>query len=186
MADGLFYNDLRAPFLTGDIAQVALTTADQALYPVSNFPVLGGQYWNYIGKKMRIRLFGRITTGSTPGNGTWDIYYGNGTNANGTILASSAAVALVASQTNISFYAEFYCHCRTIGSTETLFVTGHALFNNAVIASTNQPILIPATAPVASTGVDLTSANIISVQYKRSGSTSELVTIHDMDVVALN
>lgn len=186
MADGLFYNDLRSPFLTADVGSVTLATTDKALYPVSNFPVLGGQYWSFIGKKMRIRLFGRITTGTTPGNGTWDVYYGSGADATGTILASSAAFALTASQTNLSWFAEFYIHCRSIGNTGTLFCTGTSHFNVAVVASTVQPVLIPASAPAASGSVDLTAANIISVQFKRSGSTAETMQVHDMDVVAMN
>jgi len=185
MADGLFYNDLRSPFPTADVASVTLATTDKALYPVSNFPVLGGQYWNYIGKKMRIKLFGRITTAATPGNGTFDIYYGSGADATGTILASSATVALTASQTNLSWCLEATIYCRAIGSAGALLCTGWALFNNAVIANTLQPLLIPASAPAQVT-VDLTAANIISVQFKRSGSTAETMQVHDIDVISMN
>ena len=183
MADGLFYNDLREPSITADVASVTLSTTDKALYPAANFPVLGGQYWSRPGKKIKIRLFGRITTGATPGNLTWDVYYGTGADANGTILASSAAEALTASQTNLSWEAEIYIHCRTTGATGTLFVTGYARFNESVKAVRQ---LIPASAPAASGSVDLTVANIISVQVKRSGSTAETMQVHDMEVIALN
>src|SRR6478609_10289621 len=101
--DAQFYNDLREPFVGADISPVTLSTTDKALYPASNFPVLGGQYFARIGKKMRIRLFGKITTAATPGNGTIGIYYGTGADANGVLLASSAAQTLIASQTNISW-----------------------------------------------------------------------------------
>lgn len=100
--DGVFYNDLREPFIAADISPVTLLTTDLALYPASNFPVLGGQYFARIGKKMRIRLFGKITTAATPGNGTFDIYYGTGAAANGVLLASSAAFALTAGRGGIS------------------------------------------------------------------------------------
>ena len=186
MADGLFYNDLREPFIAADIASVTLATTDKALYPPSNFPVLGGQYFARLGKKLKIRLFGRMTTGTTPGNGTFDVYYGTGADANGTILASSATVALTASQTNLSWMAEVSVHCRSIGSAGTLFCTSYALFNNAVLANTLQPLLIPASAPAVSGSIDLTAANIISVQFKRSGSTAETMQVHDMEVIAVN
>jgi hypothetical protein len=186
MADGLFYNDLREPFIGLDIGAVTLATTDKALYPASNFPVLGGQYFARVGKKIRIRLFGRMTTGTTPGNGAFDIYYGTGADANGVVLASSAAVALVASQTNLSWMAEIYVHCRSIGSAGTLFCTGIAHYNVALMLSTNQPQMIPASAPAVSGACDLTAANIISVQYKRSGSTAETMQVHDMEVVAMN
>lgn len=184
MADGLFYVDLREPFIGTDIAAVTLLTTDLALYPVSNFPVLGGQYFARIGKKMKIRLFGRITTVATPGNLTVDVYYGTGAAANGVLLASSAAQTLVANQTNLSWEMEITVHCRSIGSAGTLFVDGKAIFNTAVIAAGT--FLIPASAPVVSAACDLTAANIISVQVKRSGSTAETMQVHDIEVYASN
>lgn len=185
-SDGIFYNDLREPFMAADQAAVTLATTDKALYSASAFPVLGGQYWSRVGKKMRIRAFGKITTVLTPGNLTFDIYYGSGADATGTILASSATVALTASQTNLSWMIDFYVHCRSTGSTGTLFCDGIAYFNNAVVANTLQPLLIPASAAVVSSSVDLTAANIISLQFKRSGSTVETMTVQDLEVIALN
>lgn len=186
MADGLFYNDLREPFIGSDLTAVTLAATNKALYTASAFPSLGGQYFARIGKKLRIRLFGRITTVLTPGNLTLGVLYGTGADANGVVLASSAAIALVASQTNVSWMAEVFVHCRSIGSAGTLFVTGSAKFNPLVIASTAQPIMIPATAPVVSGACDLTTALMISVQALRSGSTAETMQVHDMEVTALN
>lgn len=184
MADGLFYNDLRAPFIGVDIAPVTLLTTDLALYPASNFPVLGGQYFNYIGKKIHIRLFGKLTTGATPGNGTFGIYYGTGAAANGVLLASSAAMTLLANQTTLSWRMDLFVHCRSIGSAGTLFCDGKWEMNTALVAAGSG--LIPAGTAVVSAACDLTAALIISVQYKRSGSTAELMTVQDMEVIALN
>lgn len=186
MADGLFYTDLREPFIAVDIAAVTLAATNKALYPASNFPVLGGQYFARPGKKLRVRLFGRMTTGTTPGNLTLGILYGTGADANGVVLASSAAVALVASQTNLAWKCEVTVHCRTIGAAGTLFATGDFEANVAVLASTNQPMFIPASAPVVSGACDLTAALIISVQALRSGSTGETMQVHDMEVLSLN
>jgi hypothetical protein len=71
------------------------------------------------------------------------------------LLASSAAQALTASQTNMSWMATFDIECRAIGggSLGLLFATGVALMNEAVEAP---HMLIPATAPVVSAAVDLT------------------------------
>lgn len=184
--DGPFYLDTREPFISADIGTVTLSTTDLALYPPSNFPVLGGQYFARPGKKMHIRLFGKITTAATPGNLTIDVYYGTGAAANGVLLASSAAVALTASQTNLSWFMDIYVHCRSIGSAGTLFVTGEMGANVGVIASTLQPVMIPASAAVVSGACDLTAALIISVQAKRSGSTAETMTVQDMEVTACN
>ena len=186
MADGLFYNDTRSPHLWADLASVTLTTTAKALYTPSAFPVLGGQYFSWVGKKLRIRLWGKITTAATPGNGSFDIYYGTGADANGVLLASSAALALTASQTNLSWQCDVNVSCRSTGSAGTLFCDGIAHMNEAVLASTLQPVMIPASAAVVSGACDLTAALIISVQYKRSGSTAETMTVQDIDVVGMN
>lgn len=183
--DGQFYVDSRAPHLAADVAAVTLAVTDSALVPFANIPVLGSNYFSYIGKAVRISLFGRITTGATPGNGTFDIYWGNGTNANGTLLASSAAFALTASQTNLSWWCQIVARCRAQGSSGSLIVTGLTSFNNAVVATSLQPVLIPASAPAATT-CDLTQANVISVQFKRSGSTAETMQVHEVLYEALN
>jgi hypothetical protein len=95
-------------------------------------------------------------------------------------------VALTASQTNISWTAEVTITCRSVGSAGTLFCTGWAKFGNSVIANTLQPILLPASAPAVSGACDLTAANIISVQFLRSGSTVETMQVLEMEVQALN
>jgi len=183
--DGPFYQDSRAPFITGDITAVTIATTNKALYPVTNFPVLGGNYFNFIGKAMQIDMFGRITTG-TLGNGQFAVYWGSGADANGTIVASSTATAFVNSATNISWKAQFTIRCRSIGSTGTLFCTGWSLFGVAALLSTNAPILIPATAPAVSGSLDLTAANILSVQFNASTATSTSMQVHELMVTALN
>lgn len=186
MADGLFYNDLREPFIASDVPAVTLAATAKALYTPSFFPVLGGQYFSRVGKKLAIRLFGRMTTALTPGNGSFNVYYGTGADANGVLLMTGTPVALSASQTGLSWQAEIHVHCRSTGSVGTLFCDGKAHFNVGLIASTLQPIMLPASLPAVSGACDLTAANIISVQYLRSGSTVETMQVHDIEVTALN
>lgn len=185
-ADGLYYQDTREPFITADIAAVTLAATQKALYPASNFPNLGGQYFARPGKKIHIVLIGRMTTVLTPGNLTIAILYGTGADANGVTLQSSAAVALVASQTNLMWILDVMIHCRSIGSAGTLFCVGTFQCNPALIASTAQPLMIPASAAAVSGACDLTAALIVSCQAARSGSTAETMQVHDMKVVALN
>lgn len=186
MSDGLFYNDLREPFIAADLTAISPLATAVALYTPSAFPVLGGQYFARVGKAVRIRIFGRCTSAATPGNVSFAIYYGTGASANGVLLASSGAVAWSANQSNMSFMVEVDVTCRSIGSAGTLFCTGYAKFNVAAVASTLQPLLIPATAPAVSGACDLTAALILSVQMLRSGSTAETAQVHQMQVIALN
>lgn len=186
MADGLFYQDTREPFVTVPPAAVTLATTDKALYTASQFPTLGGNYFARVGKKVRIRLFGQMTTGATPGNGTFDVYYGTGADANGVIIASSGTLALVAGATNLSWTLDIVVTCRTTGSAGTLFCTGKADLNVGLLLSTVAPMLIPASAPTVSGACDLTAALLLSVQFKRSGSTAETMQVLEMEVTALN
>lgn len=183
--DGPFYVDTRTPFISADASAVTLSTTAKAVIPLANIPVLGANYFSYVGKALRITLFGRMTTAATPGNGSWDIYWGTGADANGTVIGSSAAVALTASQTNMSWRMECIVRCRSLGATGSLLVTGEWRANVAVLATSLQPALIPATAAAATT-VDLTAANVISPQFKRSGSTAETIQVHDVIYESLN
>jgi hypothetical protein len=189
MADnGSFFHDTRTPFIAADVGSVTLAATDKALYPVGAFPILGAGYFNsFLGKSLWIHMFGRITTGITPGNGTFDIYFGSGADATGTIIASSGTLALSASQTNVSWEANIYVTTRKLNDATNgaLLCTGKVDFNVGVLASTLAPMLIPASA-AAQVTVDLTAASIVSVQFKRSGSTAEAMQIHQMFVTALN
>lgn len=182
--DGAYYNDLREPFVIADIPAVTLTAANKALYRAEDFPVLGGNYMARPGKKIKIRLFGRITTAATPGNLTLSCLWGTGADANGVSVVASAAQVLIASQTSLSWELELSIHCRTIGITGTLFATGKAFFNTAVIAVGD--FLLPASLAAPSAGINLLSSLIPSVQALRSGSTVETMQVQDLEVIAMN
>lgn len=183
MADSIFYNDIREPFVTIAPGAVTLAATAKALYTTSQFPVLGGQYFSRVGKKMKIRLWGIITTAATPGNGSFNIYYGTGADANGVLLVTGTPVALTASQTNVAWVLEIVVTCISIGSAGTLRCTGWVHFNEAVQATMQ---FLPTTVGGVSGACDLTAANIISVQFLRSGSTAETMQVIDMEVIALN
>lgn len=182
MADGIYYHDTKEPIIAADQTAVTLALTAKALVPAAAMPVLGQRYFDRIGKKIRIRLAGRITTALTPGNGQFVLYWGSGADAIGTIIASGPANALIASQTNLTWVAEFEIECRALGATGSLLATGYAMFNEAVSVAHQ---LIPASAPAAVV-VDLTAASIVSVQFLRSGSTVETMQVHQVTVTALN
>lgn len=178
---GQFFQDTRPPFWLADQAAVTLASTAKALYPASQLQAFGAGYW-WAGKIIRLYAFGKITTAATPGNGSFDIYWGSGADANGTIIGSSTATALIASQTNLSWWLDVYIECRAIGATGSLFCTGCARFNEAVQAAIQ---FIPASAAAAVT-VDTSLNNILSIQYKRSGSTAEAMTIQQLLVQPQN
>jgi len=174
--DGANYVDTRSPFdiAANPPAAVTLAATDKALYTPSEVPGMGSGYW-WLGKKIRLYAFGKMTTGATPGNGTFDIYWGTGADANGTIIQSSGTLALAANQTNIPWWLDVVIECTLRGSTGKLFAMGSANMNT--LLTTNVPMPIPASAPATSGAIDLTASNIISVQFKRSGSTAETMQV---------
>lgn len=182
MADGIFYNDLKEPILTANIAAVTLLSTDKALVPAANMPVLGSRYFDRVGKRIRIRVAGVITTAATPGNGSFTLYWGSGADATGASLGVSNVQALVAGQTNATWIAEFEVECRATGASGTLMATGWALFSEAVSVA---HMVYPATGAGA-VAADLTAASTISIQFKRSGSTVETMQVVSLDVIALN
>lgn len=184
--DGPFYVDSRTPHQPADYASVTIIGTNKAIVPVAGLPILGANYWSYVGKAVRIRMFGRMTTAASAGTQTWTFLWGTGADANGTAIVSSPAVTLVNSQTNISWALEAIIRCRSMGATGTLFGTGNMVFNNAVVASTNQPVLLPASAPAASASLDLTAANVISPQVLATTSTTNTITVHDYLFESLN
>lgn len=183
MADGIFYNDIRGPFITIAPTAVTLAATAKALYTTSQFPVLGGNYFGFPGKKLKIRLFGVMTTAATPGNGSFNVYYGTGADANGVLLMTGTAVALTAGQTALTWVLEIVVTCISIGNTGTLRCTGWAHFNEAILAPMQ---MLPTATAAVSGACDLTAANIISVQFLRSGSTAETMQVIDGEVTALN
>lgn len=183
MADnGAFFIDTAPPFLVTDPAAVTLAATNKALYPVGNIKAMGKDYW-WVGKMVRLYVYGRATSGATPGNLTLSLFYGTGADANGTSLAASAATAWSANQTNLSWYAYWDVHCTAIGTSGALFAAGVAEFNESMIAAST---FMPASAPATVT-VDLTVAsNILSVQALRSGSTAETMQLHKIIVNPMN
>jgi hypothetical protein len=139
------------------------------------------------GKKIRLTLYGSITTAATPGNLVIKIYFGN-TDANTTVLATGSAMALVASQTTIPFIITVQAVSRggaVPTATPVLAYSTQFLVPVALITAANQVPMIPAATPTA-VNIDNTQALGFNVQFNRSGSTAETATVHDITFEALN
>ncbi len=189
-----YYHETRQPSTqTADYSTITLATTSKAIMGItadlagSPFYYPAG-YW-VVGKKWQVRLFGKFTTAATPGNITLEIRAQTGTisDAGGTILATSAAVALGASKTNASWFVDFTIEARGgPGVTSPLFAKGWFETDptNALVASTLTPIFIPGSA-AAAVNFDTTLAGGINLQIKRSGSTAETVTVQDYQINVL-
>ncbi len=189
------YHETRDPYFTsGDFTAVSPLSTSISLVPILRVPAtplaFPTGYWLKPGRRWWIRMIGRMTTAATPGNVTLEIRHQTGTptDAGGTILATSAAVAAGANKTNITWYAEFIVESR--GDASTFVPTATPLFawgmfipepSSVILPAANNPLVLPATAPAA-TNIDATLAGTIHVDMKRSGSTAESVLVHDVAV----
>lgn len=186
MADGLFYEDLREPHIVTDVAAVTMAATAKAIYPAAAFPVLGGQYFNRPGKAIKISMWLKVVLGATPGNFSFNLHWGSGADATGTLICTAGTpVALNASVTKC-MYAEFVVRCLTTGTAGTLQATGWAIPDGALItAGAIAPIMVPMAGAAASAALDLTAANIVSVQALQSG-TAGTIQCQSLTVESLN
>lgn len=184
-AGGLYYQDTRAPFVTSDIAAVTLATTMKQMWPTAELTPTFQSDW-FDGKLFHLRCFGRMTTAATPGNLTMQLGYGTADGTTGA-LATSAALTLVASQTNVSWRFEGYVRCRSRGvaaASGILLGTGVFECNAALIAAGQA--LVPATAAAQVGSLNLAATSGIHFQMARSGSTAETAQVHDVIFAALN
>lgn len=165
MAEG--YRNLRlASHILVDESPITLATTMKALWAPAR-TMLPANYW-YPGKIVKLTAFGKATTDGTAGNYVFELAYGAGDAP--TPLVAGATVAGSTSQTNISWMAQAYAECRSIGATGTLRMWGEWRPAVALLASTLQPYLFPSSAP-ADVTIDTTVAtNALTFQLQRSGA----------------
>jgi len=186
------YHETRNPIAqTADYASITGTTTSKSIMSVTaDLPgsslVYPAGYWQ-AGKKWHVRMFIKMTTGATAGNITIEIRMQTGasvTDAGGTIMATSAAVALANAKTAASVFMDFTVESRgAVGTTTPMFVKGFALTDPtfAVWASTVNPIFIPSNA-AAAVNFDTTLAGTVNVQMKNSGANASTYVVQDVQV----
>ena len=179
--DGQFYVDTRQPHMAANWPSVTLAATDKALVPVAGLPPMGTNYWSYIGKALRITMFGAYTSGTTPGNGTFDIYWGPGSDAIGDLVGVSSTFAIPVSQVSQVWFLQLLLRCRNLGSSGQLLVTGWGWIGPSFLLFS-----VPSSAPVAVTANLTTAGNSISPQFKRSGSTAETMQVVECLYESLN
>lgn len=184
--DGNFYVDSRLPFLSADAGPVTIGAANKALVPVANLPILGSNYFSFIGKAVRMRMFGRWSTAATPGTQTFALLFGTGADANGTAILTSQVITPIASLVNTSWMWEIIIRCRAMGASGSLIANGKfGYLNSLTLTTAISEFLTPATADAAVT-VDLTTAGLLSPQSLATTSTTNTMSVHDFSFEALN
>lgn len=180
--DGNPYVDHKTPFIVATQPLVTLTSVYQnLLVPPQQAPIMGSNYFNYVGKAVRVRTHGMATSGATPGNFTVALLYGDG-QPNGGVQLGGLQAGWTASLVNQDFILEALVRCVGLaagGTQGSLFMTGKFLFQGW-----GQGAVSPFTQTAQT--CDLTLPYYINFQMKRSGSTSETAQIHEIMFEALN
>lgn len=188
MDGGPFFHDTRAQsIITAPATAITLAATDKLLHPGSLTAVPAGYF--IPGKKLRLTVFGTMTTAVTPGNLQIAAYVGSADAATTAVLPSSAAITLVASQSNISMLFVVYLKCNggTVETAKPIEAYGTWSCGTALITAANQQAAnpLPISAPAA-VNIDNTSSTMgFNVQLRRSGSTAETFTTRDITLEAL-
>lgn len=170
--DGPFYTDAKqSAFLTGPETTVTLAATDKMVYPGARTAIQNANL--FPGKLYETYVYGTITTAATPGNLGVEIYWGSADAAT-TLLASSAALTLIASQTTVPWLVTVRCRINATGTAGQVECYAKLEIGAAVVAAGQA--FIPASAPAAVTVDTTAAASGLATQMKRSGSTAETVT----------
>lgn len=183
MADGLFYLDTREPHFVSNLGAITMTTTAKAMYAAANFPTLGGGYFSRPGKAIKISCSALFTLAASPGNLSFNILWGTGADANGTVLMTGTPAAATSATKRV--YLEVVVRCITTGTSGSLEATGWSLWDVGIMASPNFIMMMPTGAAGAGVTADTTAANIVSIQPLQSG-TASTVTVDWLQVEALN
>lgn len=174
MADGLFYRDMRQPFITADQSSVTLATTQKTLWATgaSSPTILPANYWT-VGKTVKLTALLKWTAG-TAGNVVFGMCYGAADAPAANV--KSTARAKVASVGPFGVFIEGYATCRTIGTAGTLAMWGMAIADLAAMLSTNQPNIFPNDGVTVVSTIDTTvGTNALSFQASMSAGTDTIV-----------
>jgi hypothetical protein len=177
MADGLFYRDLRQPFITADQASVAPGTTATTLWAVGagSPTILPANYWT-VGKTVKLTAMLKWTSG-TAGNITVGMSYGAASNPS--CIVNSTARAAIASVGPFSVFMQGYATCRSIGTAGTLSMWGAAQFPLGIMLSTaDQQAVFPSTGTTVVSTIDTTvGTNALMFHGIRSAGTDAVVVV---------
>lgn len=154
------------------------TTPTSLLQNQGKYVFGAGQIAN-IGQRFVARALCRLSSAaSTPGNLTLDLRYGS------TVIATTQALALATSQTNITLRLELELICRAVGASASFMVGGEV---KSASLTGGPLILVPASAPVVGNTFDSSQAGALDFFGTFSASSgSNSITCHGFSLESFN
>jgi hypothetical protein len=175
--------------VTSQVDGATLTAAAAAsMIPAAAKFTLRPNYFDVIGKALRIRAHGRISCAiTTPGTARFDVRFG------GTVVFDSLAIALATPEayTDKPWFLEVLLTCRAIGATGNLMGVGIWISHNIVGAPATMPkgaLSAPLpwnAAPAVGGNFDTTASQQVDVQFTQTVATGSLIC-HQYMLESLN
>lgn len=184
----LYGQTFHETIITSQVDGAAITAAAAtSMLPAASKFVLPANFWA-IGRKMRVRAWGRVSTVvTTPGTMRFDVRFGS------TVIFDSLAIALSVADayTNQPWFFEADLTCRAIGTSANLF-GGARLDSNNIVGVTATPpkssgvAMLPwNTAPAVGANFDSTATQIIDFFFTQTVATGS-ATCHQFEVILPN
>ena len=149
------------------------STSFQSMLPLQAKYTFPSQFFQFIGQMIHIRAAGRITTVTSPGTLTFEVVVGS------TVVFTSGAMTLVASQTTVTFIADVTLTVRALDTNAAAGLTFMGIGKFDCVAITNVVTsggsVMPASAPVVGTAIDNSTTNLLDVGILSSATTSTLI-----------
>lgn len=178
----------------GDGSALTNSTTATSILPAAARFTLPSNFFANIGKSIRIKASGRISTLVTsPGNLSFAVQFGTVASPI-SVFTATTALNIVA-QTNATWDLEVNLVCRALGSGTSATMLGvgkwisRASLNAPVVATTTGvgTVLLPDTAPAVGTGFDSTITNVVDLFATFSAaSSSNSIQLHQYSLESLN
>lgn len=163
-----------------DGAALGNSSTPTSIIPAAARFTLPSNFFANIGKKLRIKAQGRVST-FTSGTLTLDVRL----NSTPIIVFTSQAIAMTVSQTNLTWDLETELTCRAIGGGTSANLMGIGRLLSAAAAAT--VTMLPASAPAVGTGFDSTAANVVDLFATWSvANAANSITLHQYSLESLN
>jgi hypothetical protein len=183
-ADGIYYRDLRQPFVTADQTGVTLLTTQLQLWAVgvTSPTILPANYWT-IGKTVKLTANLKWTCVANANAITLGMCYGSA--AAPACIVLSTGIVPVSSTTVFDVFMEGYATCRSVGSAGTLSMWGIAFV--PVGMSVNGPATFPSAGVTVVSTIDTTvGTNALSFTAARATTAGDTVVTTSLLMEALN
>ena len=151
------------------------TTVATSIIPVARRILLPAGFFSRVGKQLRIRAAGRISTaGVTPGALTLDVRFGAAP-----VFTGGASASLATSAINLTWVMDAVLTCRLLGSAATVLGTGRL----DTFALPSGIMLLPASAPSAGAAFDSTASQLADLFFTWSvANASNAITCHQFSI----